>query len=202
MTVLVGRPVSAIVIRVEPYLATFGTAGPFLHVTILPCAIEWLKAYRLRIASVTVMQGIVLDIRMDAILFIAKDIVTIGNTFQQVNRLVAVIPRLLRELDTTGRSKSRYLVLHVGNTMVDKHRTHGEARPVDTVFVNVKTRIHLVNGLAYEVLVLGTASVPSVTVTTQVGDDKFRRINHLVYLVRAILVLWVLVHAVCDNHQW
>ena len=85
---------------------------------------------------------------------------------------------------------------------MDKHRTHGEARPVDTVFVNVKTRIHLVNRLDDKVLVIGASRVPSVTVTTQVGDDKFRCVYHLVQLVRPILIFRVLVHTVSDNHQW
>ena len=150
----------------------------------------------------SVMQRIVFDIRMNAVLFISKDIVAIGYTLQQVDGFTAVVPGLLRKLDTTGGRKCRNLVLHVGNTMVDKHRTHGEARPVDTVFVNVKTRIHLVNRLDDKVLVIGASRVPSVTVTTQVGDDKFRCVYHLVQLVRPILIFRVLVHTVSDNHQW
>ena len=40
-------------------------------------------------------QGIVQDVIMNAVLFIAKHIVVIGNHLQQIDRLRAVIPRLL-----------------------------------------------------------------------------------------------------------
>ena len=139
---------------------------------------------------------------MNAILFISKDIVAIGYTLQQVDGFTAVVPGLLRKLDTTGRRKGRNLVLHIGNAVVYEHRTHREARPVDTVAVNVETRGHLVNRLDDEVLVVGASRVPRVSVTSQVGDDKFRCVYHLVQLVRAILIFRILVHAVSDNHQW
>ena len=74
-----------------------------------------------------VVLGIVLDLAMDIILFVVEYIVVIGNTLQQVDRFLAVIPGRLRELDAACRSKGCNLVLHFPDAMVDEHRTHRES---------------------------------------------------------------------------
>ena len=85
--------------------------------------------------------------------------------------------------------------------MVNEHGTHGEARPVDTILVDLIACVHLVDGLADKELVARAACVPCAAVAAQIGNDKLGRVDHLVHLVGAILVFWVLVHAVRHNEE-
>ena len=130
-------------IGVEPYFAAIGTTCPFFKVSFVPTGADRLVAVNLGVFGMLVVLGIVLNVGMNAILFIAEHIVVIGDALQQVDGLFAAIPGLLGELDATRWSKGRNLVLHLGDAMVDKHRTHGEPRPIHTVSVDVKGDMYL-----------------------------------------------------------
>ena len=149
-----------------------------------------------------VVLGIVLYVAMDIILFVAKHIVAIGNDLQQIDRLITASPGCLVLQNAAGRSKGCYLVLHIAYAMVNQHGAHGEARPVDAVCVDVVAFNHLVNGLTHEVLVVGATNIPSVTIAAQIGHHELGGVNQVIHLVRAILILRVLVHAVSDDKQW
>ena len=54
---------------------------------------------------------------MDIIVIVVEHIVAIRMAMDEVDRLLAGIPRLLAELHTTRRGKSGNLVLHVGHAV-------------------------------------------------------------------------------------
>ena len=106
-------------IGIEPHFAAISTARPFLQVAIVPTAADGLATCRFAVGRVLVVFGIVLDVVMNAILFVAEYIIVVSNTLQQVDRFLAFVPRLLGELDAARRCKSCYLILHSTDAMMD-----------------------------------------------------------------------------------
>ena len=193
---------TTVIIGVQPDFAAIWSARPFFEITIEPAAADGLVTHGLAVLRMFIMLGIVLYVGMYAILFVAEDIIPVCNTFQQIDGFLAFAPGLFGKLNTARGCKGCNLVLHIGNAMVDQHGAHREPRPIHAFLVNVEFVGHLVDGLDDEVLVIRAAHVPRTTVATQVGDDKFCRVDHLVHLVRAILVFRILVHTVCHDEEW
>ena len=148
------------------------------------------------------MLSIVLDVVMNAILFVAEHVIAIGNTLQQVDGFLTVVPRRFGELNTTRGSKGGNLVLHSPNAMVDEHRSHRKSRPIYTIYINIETTCHFVDSLNDEILVLRSTYVPCVSIASQVCDNELGRVYHLVHLIRARLIFWVLVHTMCHDEEW
>ena len=95
MTVQVHRPVTSVVIRIQPHLTAVGATRPFLQITVIPAAADRLVTCRLRVVRVLVVFRVVLDICMNTILLIAEYIVAVGYALQQIHRLTTVVPRRL-----------------------------------------------------------------------------------------------------------
>ena len=103
---------------------------------------------------------------MDVVVVVVEDVVAISMAVDEVDGLLAVVPRRLRELHSTGGRECGNLVLHIGHAVVDEHGPHGETRPIDAVGVDVVAGSHLVDGLEDEVLVFGASDVPSAAIAT------------------------------------
>ena len=105
-------------------------------------------------------------------------------------------------MDAARGRKGRNLVLHLADAMVDQHGAHREARPVHAVLINIVTACHLIDGLDDKVLVFGTTGIPCGAIAAQISNDKLGRVDHLVHLIRTILVFRTLVHTMGDDEEW
>ena len=142
-----------------------------------------------------------LHIIMDAILVILKHIITLGMAVDHIDRLLASLPFLATQRDTTGRCKSCNLILNVRHTVVHQHRAHGEPRPIDTILVDGVFGVHLIDGFQHKVTVFRSPCVPTLIDAIEIGDDELLLIDQFIHVITTGLITRILVHAMRYNHQ-
>ena len=125
--VSVHRPVSSVVVGEKFHHASVRSSAPYFLHSVVPDIRYGLVAAGLLVVGVFVHLGHVLHVAVDVVVVIVEHIISVRVAVDEVDRLLACVPRLLAELNAARRCKSRDLVLHVGHAVVHQHRSHGES---------------------------------------------------------------------------
>jgi hypothetical protein len=163
----------------------------------------------LRIACITTFVGspllyIFLNARITA-----SHVMRIARIFEHIisgsvnmhDRHHAVSSRLLTDVHTAYWSEGGNLIAKRFQTVVTQPATHGEAREIDAVLVNMVLQLHILHDSLHKLHITHTAGIPHSVITQRIGNNKTLGISQRVPLRLILLKPRVLIHTMKRNHQ-